>query len=101
MASPSAKMMKILKSMQKDLNKPFHGSKDSFDDVSKYIGDNMEAWKESLGNRPPSEKQIKGCELITKALGHEFEGSTTKEASDFLDEYLKEAIDELKERVTK
>lgn len=45
MAKPSPKMLKMVKYIQKDLNIRFEGSKDEFDDVSKFISEHIEDWK--------------------------------------------------------
>lgn len=90
---PSSAMAKAARSIQRDLNIQLEGSIKSFDDVKKFLDENMEKWREFLGNRPPSEKQLNGVKLIESKLNIEFEGEMTmKDVSEFLDEYLKTAL---------
>lgn len=89
---PSKKMVTVYKDIEYTLGIKLEGNPNSFDDVHKFIDENIERWREAKDNQPPSEKQMKGVNLILDRLGIEFEGTTRKEASEFLDQYLKEAI---------
>lgn len=93
---PSTKMVTVYKDIQLTLGIKFEGDPNSFDDVHKFIDENIEAWRTAKDNQPPSEKQLKGINLITEKLGIEFEGTTKKEVSEFLDEHLKEALSKTK-----
>lgn len=94
---PSNKMKKFVRQIEETLSIKFEGDRKSFDDVHSFIDQHVGEWKIAKDNAPPSEKQSKGIKLIEDTLHVTFEGKTQKEASEFIGEYLADAINNKKE----
>lgn len=90
--APSNKMKTVYKDIVDVLGIKFEGNPNSFEDVHAFIDAHIDEWREAKDNLPPSEKQLKGAQLVLDRLGIEFEGTTRREMKEFLDTYLQEAI---------
>lgn len=92
----SPKMKKAIKSIELGLGIKYHGGKD-FDLASKFISENIDAYSkvDMRDKLKPSAKMKKGIDFCEKILGVKFQGSTMKEASEFLDKYLQKTIDQV------